>query len=59
MSRAKRLKMKNRLKREVNDLMTAGVKKQPSRKLIKQAKLYSVSLNKYHKSSRLNTWIKA
>ncbi len=48
MSRAKRLKMKNRLKRQVNELQTAGTPKPPSAKLVRMCKLYSVPINKYH-----------
>ncbi|MGE0434607.1 MAG: hypothetical protein AB7K09_00810 [Planctomycetota bacterium] len=48
MSRAKRLKMKNRLKRQVNELMNSGPYKAPTKKLVRLCKLYCVPVNKYH-----------
>lgn len=54
MSRLKKQKMKARIKREVNKLVTAGVPKPPSKELVRMAKLYSVSLDKYHAGTNVN-----
>lgn len=48
MSRPKRKKMQQRLKREINKMMISGLEKKPSRELVRLSRLYNVSLTKYH-----------